>query len=68
MSNEPEPKEVEYDPNSLRNTLRIALGAQWTHELEDKLFWPVSMFCTAGCERIRKDTLEKIQRALGLRQ
>ena len=60
-------KQVEYDPNSLRNTIRIALGDQWTSELEEKLFWPVSYFCTGGCERVRAETLAQIHKALGLK-
>jgi hypothetical protein len=40
---------------------------KWTRELEDDLFWPISMFCTAGCERVHEETLKKIQSALGLR-
>jgi len=60
--------EVEYDPKSLRNTIRIALKDMWTAELEERLFWPVSMFCTGGCERVRLETLEAIHKALGLKQ
>ena len=57
---------IEYDPDSLRNIIRMALGDQWTHDLEEKLFWPISLFCNAGCERAYKDTLAKIRLALGL--
>lgn len=63
MSNE---QEITYDPNSLRNTIRIALGDKWTHELEEALFWPISMFCSAGCERTRNELLAQIHKALGL--
>jgi hypothetical protein len=60
--------EVTYDPHSLRNTLRIALGDKWTVELEDQLFWPVSMFCNNSCERVREELRRDIRKALGLEQ
>jgi hypothetical protein len=56
----------EIDPKSLRNTIRMALGDLWTHDLEERLFWPLARFNSEGCEAMRAKTREEIRKALGI--
>jgi len=61
-----EKSEVNYDPNSLRNTIRMALGDQWTRELEDKLFYPLAAFNDASMKCVLKEQLDAIHKVLGI--
>lgn len=36
--------------DSLRDTIRKALGDKWTKELEESLFWPLAEFCQHSAE------------------
>ncbi|PWT88677.1 MAG: hypothetical protein C5B54_10240 [Acidobacteria bacterium] len=55
-----------YDPDSLRNTIRMALGDRHTKELEEALFWPLARFNQAGIEHAEEKARAEIRKALGL--
>ena len=56
------------EEKTLRGVIREALGDQWTRELEDKLFWPLSYFCNDACEAVKKQALKAVRETMGVKQ
>lgn len=56
------------EEKTLREVIREALGNQWTLELEDKLFWPLSYFCNDACNTVKEQALKAVRETMGVKQ